>query len=32
MEVVQVVGMAAVYSPGVASIQQGWNHYHLVDL
>ena len=29
--VVQLVGMAAVDSPGFTSIQQGWNHYSLVD-
>ena len=32
VEVVQLVGMADVYGPDFASIQQGWNHYSLVDL
>ena len=32
MEVVQIVGMAAVYSPGFTSIQQDWHHYSFVDL
>ena len=32
VEVVQLNGMAAVHSPGFASMQEGWNHYSLVDL
>ena len=31
-EVVQLVSMAAIHSPGFTSIQQGWNHYRLADL
>ena len=32
VEIVQLGGMEAVYSPGFASMQQGWNHYGLVNL
>ena len=32
MEVVQLGSVATIYGPGFTSIQQGWNHYSLVNL